>query len=71
MNKLQEVYKLQKGFTMLELTIVLVTVFGIGGWIANIVKLVGMNFSDPITVELVLRAIGIPMIPLGIVMGFL
>lgn len=61
----------QKGFTLLELIWVIIFFLGAGGWIGNIVKLVGMNFSDPITVELVLRAIGVPMVPLGIVMGFL
>ena len=43
----------------------------IGGWIANIVKLVGMSFSDPNTVELVLRVVGYFMAPLGVVMGYL
>ena len=42
----------------------------IGGWIANIVKLIGMGFSGPATAELVLRVAGIPVAPLGVVMGF-
>lgn len=43
---------------------------GIGGWIANIVKLVGMDFGA-ITGLLVVRAIGIFIAPLGSVMGYL
>lgn len=43
---------------------------GIGGWIANIVKLVGSNF-DPITGMVIARAIGIFVAPLGAVLGFL
>ena len=61
--------KKQSGFTALELMAVIVVVLGVGGWIANIVKLVGMNF-DHITGLLVVRAIGIFLAPLGAVMGF-
>lgn len=42
----------------------------VGGWIANIVKLVGMNF-DHITGMLIVRAVGIFLAPLGAVMGYL
>jgi hypothetical protein len=47
-----------------------VVVVGIGGWVANIVKLAGSTF-DPITGELVLRVIGIFIPPIGMIMGFL
>jgi hypothetical protein len=42
---------------------------GIGGWIANIYKLVGASF-DPLTGLVVLRCIGIFVAPLGSVLGF-
>ena len=38
------------------------------GWFANIIKLVDM-MSDPVTGEMVLRIVGIPFGPLGVVMG--
>ena len=43
---------------------------GVGGWITNIVKLVGMDFGG-ITGMLIVRAIGIFVPPLGAVMGFI
>lgn len=39
-------------------------------WIANIVKLTGCQF-DSLTAEIVLRVIGIFMVPIGIVLGFI
>jgi prepilin-type N-terminal cleavage/methylation domain-containing protein len=60
---------LQRGFTAVEMTVVLLVVVGLGGWIANIVKLVGMDFGS-ISGMLVVRAIGIFVAPLGAVMGF-
>lgn len=61
--------KFQKGFTIAELVLVLVVLLGAGGWIANIVKILGMSF-DPITTELVLRFIGVFLFPLGMIMGY-
>jgi hypothetical protein len=65
--------RLQRGFTAMELlavgTFVLI-VAGVGGWIANVVKLVGMDFGA-VTGMLVVRAIGIVIAPLGAVMGFI
>jgi hypothetical protein len=48
----------------------LLVVLSVGGWIANIVKLVGMDMGG-ISGMLVLRAIGVVAAPLGAVMGFL
>jgi hypothetical protein len=48
----------------------LLVVLSVGGWIANIVKLVGMDMGG-ISGMLVLRAIGVVAAPLGSVMGFL
>ena len=65
--------KLQRGFTAPELMFAvfgLLAVVGLGGWVANIVKLVGMDFGH-VTGMLVVRAIGIVAAPLGAVMGFL
>jgi len=60
----------QRGFTIIEVIFALVAVLGFGGWVANIVKLVGMDFAA-ITGMLIVRAIGIIVAPLGAVMGYL
>ena len=39
------------------------------GWVSNIIKLAGSSF-DPLGGVVVIRAIGIPVVPLGIVMGY-
>ena len=39
------------------------------GWVSNIIKLAGSSF-DPLGGVVVIRAIGIPIVPLGIVMGY-
>lgn len=62
--------RLQQGFTAFELFVVALILGGVGGWVANIVKLVGMDFGS-ISGLLVVRAIGIFVAPLGAVMGFL
>jgi hypothetical protein len=62
----------QAGYTVYELLIIvfwLALLVGVGGWIANIVKLVGMNF-DHITGLLIVRAVGIFVAPVGAVLGF-
>lgn len=60
----------QYGYTGIELFIVVLAMVGVGGWIANIVKLVGMDFGV-ITGMLVARVAGIFVAPLGAVLGFL
>lgn len=60
----------QQGFTALELFVVSLVLLGGGGWIANIVKLVGMDFGS-ITGMLIVRAIGIFIAPLGAVLGYI
>lgn len=62
--------KNQKVFTAVELIVSVVVLAGIGGWIANIVKLAGSDF-DPLTGIVIIRAIGIVVAPLGAVMGFI
>lgn len=65
--------KKQSGFTSVEFVYV---VFGVvilvlgGGWIANIVKLVGIVGGE-ITGMLIARAIGVFVAPMGAVLGFL
>lgn len=65
--------KTQRGYTITELLMVvwlIVALAGVGGWIANIVKLAGMDFTT-VTGMLVLRAIGIIAAPLGAILGYL
>ena len=59
-----------KGFAVYQLIFLMVWVLGTGGWIANIVKLIGMDL-EPITMLLILRVIGIIAAPLGAVLGFI
>lgn len=61
--------KFQSGFTAVELFIVAFVVLGCGGWVANVVKLVGSDF-DPITGLVIARCIGVVLAPLGAVLGF-
>lgn len=62
--------KKQRGFTAIELFIVVFVLLGVGGWIANIVKLVGSNF-EPLTGMVIARIIGVFLAPLGSVLGFM
>lgn len=62
--------KKQLGYTITEIILVLVVLAGGWGWVWNIVKLVGMNL-DPITGMLVVRAIGIFVFPVGMIVGYL
>lgn len=55
-----------KGAGLFYLAVILA---GIGGWIANIIKLVAMD-TDHLSGMLVARAIGIFVAPLGSVLGF-
>ena len=62
----------QSGFTSIELinvSVLLLIVVAIGGWVANIVKLVGMIGGD-VTAMFIARCVGIFAAPLGAVLGF-
>jgi prepilin-type N-terminal cleavage/methylation domain-containing protein len=63
-----------KGFTVVELMVVLVAMVAIPvclyGWIHNIVVIYHSSF-DPLTAKVVLRVIGVFLAPLGVVMGYL
>lgn len=59
----------QQGFTFVEMAVVLLVLIGAGGWIANVVKLVGM-LEGSITAMFVARVVGIFVAPLGSILGF-
>lgn len=60
----------QKGFTSFELIVFTLWVAAIGGWIANIVKFVGMIGDNEVTTMFIARVIGIPVGLLGAVLGY-
>jgi hypothetical protein len=59
----------QKGFADIELIVVAIVLLGAGGWIANIVKIIGTDFAD-FNGMLIARCIGVFIAPLGSVLGF-
>lgn len=61
--------KYQSSYTAISLIVVVIVLAGAGGWIANVVKLVGSSF-DPITGLVVARCIGVVLAPLGAVLGY-
>ena len=48
-----------------------IVLLSIGGWISNIVKLFEMNWDVGVTIEAMIRIVGIIVFPLGVIMGFL
>lgn len=54
---------------VLSLAIVALWIASIGGWVANIVKLIGM-LDNPVTTWFIARAIGIFAAPLGSILGY-
>ncbi len=59
----------QLGWTLTELMIVLFIVFGVGGWIANVVKLI-LHLNDPIAGMFIARIVGIFVPPFGAILGY-
>ena len=59
----------QSGFTLYEAIISVIVLAGGFGWVWNIVKLIGMSL-DPITGLLIVRAIGIFVFPVGMIVGY-
>lgn len=47
-----------------------VIIAAIGGWIANVAKLFGAA-ADPITAMFIIRCLGVPVAPLGAILGYL
>jgi prepilin-type N-terminal cleavage/methylation domain-containing protein len=62
--------KYQKGFTAIELLVVLFVLLGGIGWVWNIVKIVQSGF-DVITGLFIARCIGVFVAPLGAILGYL
>ena len=63
--------KNQNGFMAFQLVVFLVMIIGVGGWIANVVKL--LSVDTPLAefgVMEVLRIVGIFLAPLGALLGF-
>lgn len=60
----------QKGYAALQLVMVAVFLLGVGGWIANIVKIINAGF-DVFTGILIARCIGVFIAPLGAVLGYI
>ena len=56
--------------TTAGLLILIVWALAIGGWIANIVKFVGMIGENEVTTMFLARLVGIPVGPLGAVLGY-
>ena len=64
--------KHQQGFTIIELVAVICSLSVVGGWIANIYKLASSDIPLVAwTAVEILRVVGIPIAPLGAVMGYL
>lgn len=61
--------KKQSGFTIFEVFVAIFVLLAVGGYIANIVKLAAV--LDTITGKVILRIIGVFLMPLGSVMGFI
>lgn len=49
--------------------VAIILIVGVG-WVLNIIDLVALGFDQFLTIEAVLRIIGIPLAPLGAVMGY-
>lgn len=60
----------QLGFTAFELIVAALVLAGIGGWVANIVKLIGM-IDGVVTAMFVIRIVGLFVPPLGAILGFM
>ncbi len=63
-------YTKQKGFTLPEMIVTCVLLFGAGGWIANMAKILA-TMNDGITGMFIMRIVGIFVAPVGAVLGYL
>jgi len=59
----------QRGFTAFELLITVFVLVMFGGWIANVVKFIGM-LNGEVTAMFIARGVGIFALPLGSILGF-
>lgn len=62
--------KKQKGYTSLELIRVVVMIVCLFGWGLNIKKFISSDFDESYKEEII-RGIGIPVAPVGIIVGFM
>ena len=67
--------KYQKGFTLVELIFAGVLCLGIWGWIWNIVKIIAVLSTDGMTLGtipafILFRCLGVPVAPLGAILGY-
>jgi hypothetical protein len=65
----------QKGFTLIEMIICIIVLFGGGGWIANIWKIFQVLLDPLMTLGTIpalciFRIIGVFMFPLGAILGY-
>lgn len=60
----------QRGYTIVELLLLLLLIGGAFGWGWNIVKIFQV-IDDPLTAMIVFRGIGIFVPPLGAILGYL
>ena len=56
--------------TTVGMGVLIVWALLVGGWIANIVKFVGMIGENEVTTMFLARLVGIPVGPLGAVLGY-
>ncbi len=61
--------KKQSGFTSTELFLVILIPIITVGWVWNIIKLLNV-LDDPFSAKIVLRMLGIPLFPLGAIIGY-
>lgn len=62
--------KRQKGFSVVELLVVIVAIVGGIGWCMNAYKITQCDFDAPYKAEAI-RAVGIFMPPVGAVVGYI
>lgn len=60
----------QKGFAVFHLIFIALWLAAFGGWVANLIKFVGMIGSNEVTTMFIARLLGIPVAPLGTVLGY-
>lgn len=59
----------QRGFTINEVLLVAIIALGLGGWIANVVKLIG-SLDGGVTAMLIARCVGVFAAPFGAILGY-
>jgi hypothetical protein len=63
----------QRGFTVIVITVILYVAFVlvvVCGWVGNLVKIARTDWDKPLTPKTIVRIVGIPIVPLGAVMGY-